>query len=122
MVVVLLLGSHLEIAGHPTIPLPWKLLDRWLLRDVLPVRLSVFMFLIVGVIAALWLAQPRGGARGAAKWLAAAAAIAFTVPNIGSGLWHWALPQTRLSSLLTITGPSSGAVRPYSWCLSAPTD
>lgn len=90
LVVVLLLGSHLHIAGHPTIPLPWKLIDHSLLRDVLPVRLSVFVFLMVGLIAAMWLAQARRGAWGVAKWVAAAASIAFVLPNIGSGLWHWA--------------------------------
>src|SRR5205807_1639112 len=65
VVVVLLLGSRLHIAGHPTISLPWKLLDHWLLRDVIPLRLAVYMFLIVAVIGAMWLAQPRvsGGLR-----------------------------------------------------------
>ena len=60
IVVVLLLGSRLYIGGYPTIPLPWKLMDRWC-RDVIPLRLGLYMFLIVGVIVAMWLAQPRAG-------------------------------------------------------------
>jgi hypothetical protein len=88
VVVVLLLGSHLHIAGHPTIPLPWKLLDRWLLSDVIPLRLAVYMFLIVAVIAAMWLAQPRAGRWALAKWAVAAASIAFLVPNVGGGIWR----------------------------------
>ena len=58
---VLLLGSHLHIAGHPTIPLPWKVIDRSLLREAVPARLGLYMFLIVAAIAAMWLAQPRAG-------------------------------------------------------------
>ena len=88
VVVVLLLGSHLHIAGYPTIPLPWKLLDQWLLHDVIPLRLAVYMFLIVAVIAAMWLAQPRPGRWALGKWAVAAASIAFLVPNIGGDLWR----------------------------------
>ncbi len=88
IVVVLMLGSHLHIAGYQTIALPWKLLDRWLFTDVIPIRLAIYMFLIVAVILALWLAQPRAGFWGLAKWALAAASIAFLVPNIGAGLWQ----------------------------------
>ncbi len=61
IVVVLMLGSYLHIAGYPTIPLPWNLLDRGLLADVIPLRLTIYMFLIIAVILAMWLAQPRTG-------------------------------------------------------------
>ena len=93
VVVLLLLGAHLYIAGHPTIPLPWKPPDHLVLRDVLPVRLALYMFLIVAIIAAMWLAQMRPGKWGVAKWALAAAAIAFLVPNIGSGQWRWDVPN-----------------------------
>jgi hypothetical protein len=93
VVVVLLLGAHLYIAGHPTVPLPWKLLDHSVLRDVLPVRLAVYMFLIVAIIAAMWLAQMRPRNWAVAKWALAAVSIAFLVPNIGSGEWHWDVPN-----------------------------
>jgi len=88
VVVVLLLGSHLHIAGYSTIPLPWKLLDQSLLHDVIPLRLAVYMFLIVGVIGAMWLGQPRAGGWGVAKWAVAAASIAFLLPNVSGGLWR----------------------------------
>jgi hypothetical protein len=87
LVVVLLLGSRLHIAGRPTISLPWKWLDQWLLRDVIPLRLAVYMFLIVAVIGAMWLAQARARGWALAKWAAAAASIAFLVPNTTGGLW-----------------------------------
>ena len=88
VVVVLLLGSHLHIAGYSTIPLPWKLLDQSLLHDVIPLRLAVYMFLLVGVIGAMWLAQPRTGGWAVGKWAVAAASIAFLVPNVSGGLWR----------------------------------
>lgn len=46
------------------------------------------MFLIVALIAALWLAQPRPGRWNIAKWGAAAVSLAFVLPNVGSGAWH----------------------------------
>jgi hypothetical protein len=88
VVVVLLLGSHLHIAGYSTLPLPWKLLDQSLLHDVIPLRLAVYMFLIIGVILAMWLARPRAGGWGVAKWAVAAVSIAFLLPNISGGLWR----------------------------------
>ena len=68
VVVVLLFGGRLWIAGYPTIPLPWKLIDYSLVRNVVPSRLALYMFLILGVIAAMWLAQPRAGRWAVAKW------------------------------------------------------
>jgi hypothetical protein len=88
VVVVLLFGSHLHIAGYPTIPLPWKLINYSLVRELLPVRLGVYMFLIVAVIAAMWLAQPVAGGRAQARWALAAVGIVFLIPNLGTGLWH----------------------------------
>jgi hypothetical protein len=88
LVAVLLLGSHLHIAAYSTIPLPWTVIDHWLLREVLPARLGLYMFLIVGVIAATWLAQPSSRNAAVAKWVLAAVSIAFLIPNTASGLWR----------------------------------
>jgi hypothetical protein len=94
IVVVLLFGARLHIVGYPTIPLPWKLIDYSLVRNVVPSRLGLYMFLVVGVIAAMWLAQPRAGRWGVAKWAVAAVSIAFVVPNIGSGFWRGSEPNS----------------------------
>ena len=88
IVVVLLLGARLHIAGYPTIPLPWKVIDHSLLHQTIPVRLGLYMFLIVAVIVALWLSQPHVGRRLQAKWAAAALSIVFLLPSIGSDHWH----------------------------------
>jgi hypothetical protein len=89
LVVVLMLGPHLHVDGHATIPLPWDWLDRLpMLFKVAPVRISVYMFLLVAVIVALWLSEPRHGRVGSAKWVVAALGVATLVPNVSSGLWH----------------------------------
>jgi hypothetical protein len=88
VVVVLLLGAHLRIDGHPTIALPWKWVGELpLLGQVSPVRLGVYMYLLASVVVAMWLGQGRSGLMGVAKWLAALASIAFIVPNLRQGLW-----------------------------------
>jgi hypothetical protein len=90
LVVLLMFGSHLHVDGHSTIPLPWNWLDRLpFMFKVAPVRMAVYMFLIVALIVAMWLGQARPGRIGASKWVVGALAVATLVPNIGSGLWHW---------------------------------
>jgi hypothetical protein len=91
IVVVSILGSYLHIAGYSTIPLPWKVIGVSLLAEAIPVRLGLYMFLIVAVIAALWLGQPSTRRTAAAKWALAAASIAFLFPNLSSDYWHGAL-------------------------------
>ncbi len=93
VIVVLLFGGRLHIVGYPTIPLPWKLIDYSLVREVFPSRLGLYMFLIVGVIVAMWLAQPRAGKWALAKWALAVLGIAFLVPNLGSGVWRGREPN-----------------------------
>lgn len=117
VVVVLMLGPRMHIAGQPTVPLPWGLVDHLpLLEHVAPVRMSIYMFLIVAVIVALWLGQPRTGRLGAAKWIVAGAALVTLVPNLGSGLWH---AQADNPPLFT-TSAYRSVIRPGSIVLPLP--
>jgi hypothetical protein len=89
VVVLLMLGRRLHIAGYPTVPLPWKLLDRLpLLDQVLPVRLGLYASLILAVILALWVARPRRPSIRATKWGVVALAVVTLAPNLGPGLWR----------------------------------
>jgi hypothetical protein len=89
LVVVLMLGPHLHVAGRPTVPLPWNWLDRLpLLGRVAPVRMAAFMYLVVSVMVALWLGRTVPGRLGAAKWAVALLAVLTLVPNVGSGVWR----------------------------------
>ena len=88
LIVVLLLGSHLRIDGDPTIALPWRLLDKLpLVREVTPVRLGLYVYLIAALVVSMWLADRRDGALDTAKWLMAVLAILFILPTLRQGLW-----------------------------------
>jgi hypothetical protein len=92
VVLVLMLGAHLHIAGYPTVPLPWQALDHLpVLNQMAPVRLGVYAFLIIAIVLALWLSQNRSPQVRAVKWVAALLAVLLLVPNVGSGLWRMRL-------------------------------
>lgn len=117
LVILLMLGPHMRITGQPTIPLPWSWFDGLPLLDhVAPVRMAIYMFLIVAVIVAIWLGQPRRGSAGAAKWVVAAAAVVTLVPNLGAGLWHARIENPRLFT----TSAYRSVVRPGSITLPLP--
>jgi hypothetical protein len=87
-ITLLLLGSHLKVDGHETVALPWRWLGQLpLVREVSPVRLALYIYLIASVIVSLWLAERPGGALGLAKWLVALLCVLTIVPNLRQGLW-----------------------------------
>ena len=56
--VVAELGPHLDVYGHSILPAPWDVVKHAPVFDnVLPARLAVYLALLVGVTAALWLAR-----------------------------------------------------------------
>jgi hypothetical protein len=88
VLIVLMLGSHLHIAGYTTMPLPWGALDHLpVFNQMAPVRLGVYAFLIVAIVLALWLSQNRSPRARAVKWAVALLAVLLLVPNVGSGQW-----------------------------------
>lgn len=77
---VLSLGERLNVDGHSTISLPWKLVSGIKgFDEVLPVRLSMFTALGCAMAAALWLARPQAARWG--RWLLAATAVLLLLPN-----------------------------------------
>jgi hypothetical protein len=76
------------------------------IRAALPVRLGVFLFLLLGLVTAMWLSSEtamRSEARG--RWALAGLAMIFLFPNLASSYWH--------GSLGTPTFFASGAYRSY---------
>ena len=72
------LGTHLTIAGHTTLPLPWALVRHLpLLRYVIPSRLALYVALGAAVVLALWLNRHPGLVR----WAVALASCALLIPN-----------------------------------------
>jgi hypothetical protein len=75
------LGPKLHIAGHAHVRLPWLIPARLPLLDLaLPGRFGMYLFLVGGVIAALYLSRP--GIPLWSKALLGACAFAFIVPNL----------------------------------------
>lgn len=83
VVTVCSLGTHLTIAGHATIPMPWDLvLHVPLFRYALPSRLSLFLVLGVALSLAMWLGRRPSPLR----WVLALGSCALLVPNPAV---HW---------------------------------
>jgi hypothetical protein len=80
-------GARLHIAGHELFGVPWKLLSRVpLINSASPVRFSMYIFLVVGLIAALWIEELRASVP--VKAAIAAAAVLFVLPNPSAGRWY----------------------------------
>ncbi len=80
------LGPRLHVGGHTLIGLPWKIVEHIpFIKSALPARLTIYGFLILGVMTATVLASaetPR-----AAKYLLAIAIAVFMMPNLDYRFW-----------------------------------
>ncbi len=79
-------GSRLHIAGHELFGMPWKLFTRVpLISSAFPVRFTLYLYLIVALIASLWIAQWR--AHRAVKAAAVALIVLSMLPNLHGSRW-----------------------------------
>jgi hypothetical protein len=79
-------GSRLHIAGHELFGMPWKLVSRMPLIDsAFPARFSVYVYLIVALIASIWIAEWR--AHRGLKAAAVTLIVIFTIPNLHGSRW-----------------------------------
>jgi len=80
------LGPVLQVWRNLTIPLPWSVPAHLPLMDkVLPARLSVYSFLILGIILCLWLNDDSS--KKATRIAGACAVALFTLPNLSAAYW-----------------------------------
>jgi hypothetical protein len=80
--VVWSLGFALNIDGHATIALPWKLIGGLRdLNEILPSRIGVYVVLVCAVIVALWLTAPRSSPL--RRWPLALLGVVLIIPNTG---------------------------------------
>ena len=87
LLVIATLGARLQIAGHPTIPMPWTAFDELpALKSALPARFAVYIALVAAIGAAIWLSWPREST--ALRWVLGALAVAAIVPNTAAVFWH----------------------------------
>ena len=89
-IVILSLGPTLHIAGVTTsIWLPWRLALRLpLISQALPSRFSMYVALVAGLTAALWLAAARSGRERVGRYTLAALACLCLLPNPAM-VRHW---------------------------------
>ena len=80
------MGLRLHVAGKAYFKLPWSLFHRApLLDQALPLRFTVYLFLTLAVLAALWLAAPRR--RTLTRAGAGALVFASLLPNPAARVW-----------------------------------
>jgi hypothetical protein len=86
LIVVASFGPTLLRIGHRTIPMPWAMLFRLpLIDEALPARFMLYAYLVVAIIAALWLADVT--IRPSIRAIAAIAIVAFSLPNLSATYW-----------------------------------
>ena len=86
VVLVCSLGGQLQVRGKYTIPLPWAVMHRLPVFGLaLPSRFVVYVFLIVSILAAMWLSAARTRT---AAWGLAALSVVFLWPAVGRGFWN----------------------------------
>ena len=85
IVCVLMAGPRLRVSGHEWFGMPWKVaLHLPLLRQALPVRLSLYAFLGLAIIVSMWLSKPRPAG------LTVTVIVLLTIslcPNLRSAFW-----------------------------------
>jgi hypothetical protein len=80
------LGRTLYVDGRATIPLPWRAIEALpVINNAAPRRFTVYLFLISGVVVAMWLASGR---KTGARWALALLAVAFLFPKLSPDYLH----------------------------------
>jgi hypothetical protein len=83
---LLCLGPRLHVAGLTLFGLPWKLFEHLpLLNNALPVRFSMYLFLSLAIMTAMWLSAVSFG-RGT-KVAIGIGTIVSMLPNASAGYW-----------------------------------
>ena len=97
VLVVASVGPSLRVKGSDVVTFPWRaFIHLPLVKYVLPSRLMMYAFLVVAVIAALWLAeasQGRGARRAAidpawARWALVLLGAILLLPNLSHPAWR----------------------------------
>ena len=80
------LGPRLRVGGHVLFGLPWKIVEHIpLMKSALPARLTMYIFLILGVMTAVVLASAQLSS--IAKYALAIAIAIFMLPNPDYRFW-----------------------------------
>ncbi len=79
-------GSWLQVGGRSVAPMPWLLISQLpLISKAVPARLTVYVFLALAILSAMWMSEPRR--RTPLKWLGAALIAISVLPNLEPSFW-----------------------------------
>ena len=80
------LGPRLHVEGHILFGLPWGLASQTpILRSALPGRFTMYGFLLIGAVVAIWFSETGWSKRVCAA--AVALIVLFTIPNLTASFW-----------------------------------
>ncbi len=83
---VLATGSWLQVGGRFVAPMPWLLVSQLpLIAKAVPARLTVYLFLALAILSAMWMSEPRS--RALMKSLGAGLLVISILPNLESSFW-----------------------------------
>jgi hypothetical protein len=89
--VVLACGPYIRAVGRVVALGPWwAFAELPVTESALPVRITMYVALCVGLVLALWLARGQGDRR---RWTVALLAVAVTFPNPSTSLWSSTVPR-----------------------------
>src|SRR4051794_14654344 len=114
IVAVLTLGGQLHVRGDKSVPLPWAAVHGLPVLGLMqPSRFVLYGFLIISVLAAMWLAEMR---RSLAAWALAVLGVASLWPAVGRDYWRSTADVPRLFA----TSAYRGVIRPSDTVLALP--
>ncbi len=91
---VLATGSWMQVGGHFIVPMPWMVVSGLpLIAKAMPARLTVYIFLAIAILCAMWMSARTRGASDhvAVRWLAAALIALSLLPSLDASFWATAL-------------------------------
>ena len=91
---VLSMGSWMQAGGHFIVPMPWMTVSALpLIGKAVPARLTVYMFLAIAILCAMWLSArpPAAPSRVALRWLAGALIALSLLPCLDASFWSTTL-------------------------------
>jgi hypothetical protein len=88
---ILSMGSWMQVGGRAVAPMPWMIVAALpLIGKAVPARLTVYMFLAISILCAMWMsAKPPADAprRPALKWLVGALIALSLLPSLDASFW-----------------------------------
>lgn len=91
------LGPEIRVDGHGILPGPWKLPAKLPITEtVLPGRLTMYVALVIAVMAAIWLSE--GERTKPWRWATVLIGIVLALPNPANSLWSSSAPNSRFFS------------------------